>query len=488
MNKTGIRIQSIKIRNLKNVRNGQINLTNNHKNFNASVLGLYGQNGSGKTAMIDALGIIKKLLTGLSLPKDTANYITNGQRSMELSVQFLVHRPHGLYTADYTVYFKKNDDSMGEPDSPNPTLGFTLLGEKIVYSYNGKLGDSRKAVLINTLDNPGNTMSSPIFLPTTKFKKLVRKDSEAYRNLIGVKRVSVTNGTSFIFSQDFLQEISKTLEENPNDTELRRHVDLIQNLHEFGLVGLSVIDTKNTGKISLNFQPILFKYHNDSTTSKKLITYGQYDIPLDGPVTLSDKILQELDQLFDSMNIVLKEIIPGFTVYAKRLGSEVTANGEEGFRIQLVSSRADDDSQEPVIIPLKYESEGIQKIISILHLLIEAFNSSSTTVAVDELDSGIYEYLLGELLKIFSEKGEGQLIFTSHNLRPLETIDPSFIAFTTTDPRDRYTKIQNIQANNNLRDVYVRKIFLNDNPKELYNSSSDAKIALAFIKAGRLAQ
>lgn len=35
-------------------------------------------------------------------------------------------------------------------------------------------------------------------------------------------------------------------------------------------------------------------------------------------------------------------------------------------------------------------------------------------------NGGIFEYLLGELLNIISEKGKGQLIFTSHNLRPLE--------------------------------------------------------------------
>ena len=37
---------------------------------------------------------------------------------------------------------------------------------------------------------------------------------------------------------------------------------------------------------------------------------------------------------------------------------------------------------------------------------------------IDELDSGIYEYLLGECLEVMQDKAKGQLIFTSHNLRP----------------------------------------------------------------------
>lgn len=66
-------------------------------------------------------------------------------------------------------------------------------------------------------------------------------------------------------------------------------------------------------------------------------------------------------------------------------------------------------------IPLKYESEGIKKLISILSILIAMYNNASVCVAVDEFDAGIYEYLLGEILRILEESGRGQLIFTSHN-------------------------------------------------------------------------
>lgn len=89
-----------------------------------------------------------------------------------------------------------------------------------------------------------------------------------------------------------------------------------------------------------------------------------------------------------------------------------------------------------------------------MQLLIVVYNNSSITVAIDELDSGIFEYLLGELLRIISEKGKGQLIFTSHNLRPLETLDKGFIAFTTTNPENHYIKMTNVKENHNLRDFY----------------------------------
>ena len=112
------------------------------------------------------------------------------------------------------------------------------------------------------------------------------------------------------------------------------------------------------------------------------------------------------------------------------------------------------------------------------------YNNSSITVVIDELDSGIFEYLLGEILRIISEKGKGQLIFTSHNLRPLETIDKGFIAFTTTNPYNRYIRLTNVKGNNNLRDFYYRDIVLGEQDEQLYNSTNNFEIALAFKEAG----
>ena len=127
-----------------------------------------------------------------------------------------------------------------------------------------------------------------------------------------------------------------------------------------------------------------------------------------------------------------------------------------------------------------------KKIVSILQLLIVVYNKPSITVAIDELDSGVFEYLLGELLRIISEKGKGQLIFTSHNLRPLETLDRGFIAFTTTNPENRYMRMTNVKENNNLRDFYYRDIVLGEQNEVVYEPTNNYEIALAFREAGEM--
>lgn len=108
-----------------------------------------------------------------------------------------------------------------------------------------------------------------------------------------------------------------------------------------------------------------------------------------------------------------------------------------------------------------------------MQLLIVVYNNSSITVAIDELDSGIFEYLLGELLRIISEKGKGQLIFTSHNLRPLETLDKGFIAFTTTNPENHYIRMTNVKENHNLRDFYYRDIVLGEQSEVVYEETNN---------------
>lgn len=103
---------------------------------------------------------------------------------------------------------------------------------------------------------------------------------------------------------------------------------------------------------------------------------------------------------------------------------------------------------------------------------------------IDEFDAGIYEYLLGEILQIFAESGKGQLIFTSHNLRPLEVLVKKFICFTTTNPQNRYYHLKNVGATNNLRRMYIQEIQVNEQDEEIYKATKKHKIIAALRKAG----
>ena len=155
------------------------------------------------------------------------------------------------------------------------------------------------------------------------------------------------------------------------------------------------------------------------------------------PVVLDIERKELLDEIVCQIDTVLYTIIPGMRIEVKDYGKQTMDSGEEGWKVELMSVRGD---KKP--IPIRMESEGIIKIVSILNVLIQAFGNPSICLVIDELDAGIFEYMLGELLDIFNKSAKGQLIFTSHNLRALEMLDKDSIMFSTANPNNRYIHIK----------------------------------------------
>lgn len=204
---------------------------------------------------------------------------------------------------------------------------------------------------------------------------------------------------------------------------------------------------------------------------------GVMPIALDIPSYIPREFMSDIEASLESSNKVISEIIPGLVIKLKELKTQICKTGKEEVLVEVFSCRED------IEIPMRYESEGIKKIVAVLHLLIAMFNFNSITIVIDELDSGIFEYLLGEILEILEQRGKGQLIFTSHNLRPLEVLDKDNLVFTTTNVDNRYIKLKNAKTNNNLRDMYYRDLVLGGQDETIYDKTNSSKITRAFRKA-----
>ena len=135
---------------------------------------------------------------------------------------------------------------------------------------------------------------------------------------------------------------------------------------------------------------------------------------------------------------------------------------------------------------VKYESDGIKRIISLLSYLISLYNNSGVCLVVDELDAGIFEYLLGEMIGILSDEAKGQLIFTSHNLRIMEKLDKRNIICSTINPANRYIALKGIEKTHNRRDFYIRTLILGGQEEQLYEDVDLQDMGYAFRKAGSL--
>lgn len=457
-----VRLDSVEIFNFKNVKYGFLDFGNARKKYKSSILGLYGQNGSGKTALIEAIALLKCLLTGQPVPSSFAECVNVDSCAASFRFKFKIICDTEK-TAEYIVLYgfsirKDIDENVSNMEQVYKHK-VTVFDETL--SVSSTVGKKNKR-LFSWID----TRTEKAFIPISKLKLLIGRKEEAQTDLLVTKKIAAATSRSFIFSRELVTKIREQCQD-------QGYLDMYNALIYYGNYELFVIDTRNSGLISINALPISFSYEE-----KGQVATGNLLVQLNGVSFIPEPAMGIVRKLISSMNIVLQEIIPGLKIEIKELGNQIQKDGIQVCCVQLMSLK---NSKS---IPLQYESEGIKKIISVLNLLIGVYNKPSITVAIDELDAGIFEYLLGELLSIIADKGKGQLIFTSHNLRPLETLDRGFIAFTTTNPEKRYIRLKNIKTNNNLRDFYYRDIMLGEQDEPVYEPTNRYDIAFALKEAG----
>lgn len=506
MSKTSCRITEIRVENFKSVKAGSLSFHSNDRGlYQSSILGLYGQNGSGKTTLIDALSLLKYALTGKPVPSFWGGLINLGAEEARFRFCFSLRNAYEKYRVYYSFSLGREEKepagNMNMPvleskkswESRQDQWRPVIFRESLSLSYQG-LPEKEEASPPDWVEDgdphfceafsPGkfpnemirrfrkekiiDTDTSSVFLPLAKYRLLIGPSKENLENLRMEKILARKESRSFLFSWPLLKAIERRAASHAKEIDLSLTIywRALLSLVRFGNLSFFVLNSRQRDALSL-VQPLVRK--EDSLL--------MISLPFDFSDMVPEDLLPGLDRALSSINAVLPTLIPGMSLEYEKLGSQRMMDGRRGTPIQLMARRDD------LVIPLKYESQGNRKIISILQLLILVYNEPSVTVAIDELDSGIFEYLLGEILKIIARHGYGQLIFTSHNLRPLEILNPQFVAFSTTNPSNAYIRFRTPKDAKNLRDFYYRNILLGGQGEELYRSTHNSEIALALRAA-----
>lgn len=452
MNQEIVRLLELKINNIKNVRNGEIDLinySNIKNNFNlkiGDILGIYGQNGSGKTTVVDAMGILKNILIGEKLILN--ELITIGEENCTLAFKFYIEILQNKYIVDYKIELKKTDKEV------------TINNEAIKYSFLNEEKWTKNQTLIEIPYNLNGIK------PKTKFAKILNNE-KILIDLKVAEGISKKLNTSLLFSNDIKDIFEKFYSA---DTDLML---ILETLKKYGMFDLFVVTNKEIGMINLNiFLPLRIKRATGSGSIPISIGKNEENI------IVSEQVYKDVEKTVEEINIALKTIIPDMSLKLFEQKKELVGKNEVNIVAELVSVRGKDE------IPLRNESDGIKRIVSILGALIGAYNQKNVCLVIDEIDSGIFEYLLGELLEIFSLDMNGQIIFTSHNLRILEKIKKESVVFTTTNPDNRYVRLKYVKPNNNLRDLYLREMIIQEQDEELYKETDSYEIRRSLYKAG----
>ncbi|MBQ7266697.1 MAG: ATP-binding protein [Firmicutes bacterium] len=453
-----IRILSVKLHNLKNVGRGTVNMPDYAEggiyNEGSEILGIYGQNGSGKTAVIEALEFMKDLAASKPLPKDAMNYIQGNFDTALIEILFFMFTDREyIVKYAYTIGRDIRINERGEREEVP-----VVVQEKLSYSVGL---DSPLTLLIDARAD-----AKTPFLPAAGVDEATGADPDKVIDITVIKRVAAKEFKSFIFSNDMAPFWYKACEKNVM-------WGLIPILKDYITKNVFVINQGHSGIISLDFaMPFSI------TGETERIDMGQVYVSLSEPSVMEKEKFSTFEGIINTVNDVAGTLIPGMKLFVKQYGPQTTKDGKDGIRFELLSSRGG------VNFPLRYESEGIKKIVSMLNILALMYNEPSVFVAIDELDAGVFEYLLGELLKVIDETGRGQLLFTSHNLRPLEMLGERSIIFTTANPDKRYVRINETDENLNLREHYIRAIKLGGEEEKLYSGTVKSDIRRALFRAG----
>ncbi|OON96667.1 MAG: hypothetical protein ATN36_05205 [Epulopiscium sp. Nele67-Bin005] len=453
-----VRPLEIKIKNFKNVNDGIIEFKNKkiikkeQELTREDILGIYGQNGSGKTALIQALHIIQYLLKGQPLKQEWGTLVSCGEENFQLDILFFVQVANQKYLITYQVTVKNENKKL------------MVSREKLVCSVSENEKWKRDITLLDY-----NYKEANFIAPLQRYREITEKDKSLRVDLKVGKELSKKNGVSFIFSE-YVQKIIFSSLGVTHPTTL-----ITKSLSFFAEANLYIISNEQLGVINMS-QSLPLNVHLEK---KDDLFIGNMKLNLFERSLILEDVFPMLEAVITQINAVLGAIIPSLNIQIYKYSPQYVENDKLAIPIELLSFK---DNHK---MALRNESDGIKKIISLLSTIIAMYNQPNICLVVDELDAGVFEYLLGDLLEIISQGAKGQLIFTSHNLRILEKLSPKDIVFTTTNPHNRYIKLDGVKEHDNLRDFYLRTLFLGGQKENLYAETNMPEIRYALRKAGK---
>lgn len=431
-----VRLKAVSFRNIKNIKNASIDFPiekNIDKNGRNNIFGIYGPNGSGKTSLINCLGVLKKIICEIPLGINEYNLIDVNSETAELSFSFNTKISKGLYLLTYTIILEKSHVFINTKD----TKTVTIKSEKIKYKPLDDLDNENKN-LSTLIDIDSSTaIGKEMLKPTNYYFKLMSNPS-FFDSVVRLSVGTRATGQTFIFKHEFLQILFKN---NQFDETYKM---LMNQIKLFGVANLFVIDQVNNNNVSLNLGYI----HIDE--QKAYISMGTINI--NGLSRLSEEEFAHYEKSINEADYILEKLIPGVSIKAQKLRDNLMPNGDKGVDFVLVSYRKENGDK---VIPFSCESNGIRSIFSVLSLVVAAYNNPSICIAIDEFDAGVFEHLLGLIVKVYAESGKGLFIFTSHNLRPLEVLNPSNVFFTTKE-NNLFEHTTYVRKELNKRNAYLR--------------------------------
>ena len=419
-------ITYIKAKNFKSLKNIVLDL-NKTKDKTNKFVAIYGENGSGKTNIVELFKFIQQLTMSKIMDIQLRKYkelFEIQQKIEKISFQFKQLMQLSIDLNEYRMLGDENDTEIEYGFKIKNIDGFyyikfnnEIIEEKLYY-----MGNKQKTFFFQ-LEKKENTI-----------KKILNKNifvNDRYRNEI-IDNIDKYWGKYSLLSLLTLEMIEKN--ENYIFENISKKIYSVIN--EFLLMPIHV------NKWGNNIIPDTF------ITDNSLIDLKE------GIIKKDDKCI--LKKYEDILNIFFTQAYADIKGVAYK-----TEENENGIHYELYFEKMIGGMLKS--IPSSLESQGTKRILDEFNNLIGALQGK--TVVIDEIDNGIHDLLMKNIIMSIKDEITGQLIITTHNTLLLEILPKEKIYILSTDYKGnkKISSIKdydiNIQKNHNLRDLYFKGVF-----------------------------
>lgn len=435
-----MRIRSLRLINFKNLEDSTIVF----KGKNIS--GIYGPNGTGKTSVIEAIDLLKlyfeieklKNKTFLETERERIkSLISKGKDSLRIILEIEIK--DNVYLIELKLGLNKFNDIM-------------ILKEGI------QIKNTKPRSVYKRLIELENDISLPqpkIYLYEKNKKGLQDYFSEIQKEVFNENNTSpqeiilkLSNFNSFI--SIFISEVNRIKENNKIIKE--KYLEISKKCIEIliSFLNISVISLKEQALSNLEIvMPINFITENAQGTIPICCKNNPQNSYTEEELDIIKKVIENVNKLFPLLT-------QGAILECKK---EILVKTEEGIKysIKITVKRPNKEA-----IDIYHESTGMIKLFMLLSALMNILQREDAILLVDEIDVHIFEYLLAYLLEILFNHSKGQLIFTAHNLLPLEKLNRDSIILTSyKDDKVTYEYFKGkISSSTNLRLKYLKAQYL----------------------------
>jgi len=427
---------SLEMLNFKSFSKGLINFENKNNKTAKHLIAIYGENGSGKTNIVDAFRILKfstlttffseaftkfQSILGDDLPDSDKLSKLEGIKEWYITMRF----------RDITSLLE-NTPRINSKEDTRLVYNFSIDGMKgsyeITYDYNCKLKSESLYYLVNK--NRGKLFS-------------IERDGDGTELQINLNRG--------IFKTASLRN------------ELKDSVLKLWGKHTFLSIYKQFENHINESyvldNVSKNFRAVLEEF-------EKIVIWTD---EVKGPFIQHKTFLSDLESgSIDKEDLFkLKKCENVIFSYFSSLYADIK---DIKYKVKENESKIDyqlyvikNISGEAVEIPFYLESNGTRNLLELLQVFFSAINGN--IVIVDEIDQGIHDILMNNIIRNVSESLAGQLVFTTHDTFLLQELPPSSAYFINLDlmgnklvlsGNDYDTKVL---KNNNMQHMYLKGSF-----------------------------